>query len=186
MALAGTFFLFLVYVNGHIGNWLIRRSQAPGSIISTLFFDGPNPSYDVYDTWPLSSNYMSFEAVGQAVKLAHRAAANNPLTKRIEYGDATSDVTEARYTGSGSESSYRMIGKRSKSRRKRILTRLGDTMTHMSLGFSMTGIGSFFWMVMSLPWLSVALLQFILLYADTRFEQAAASPQEWTFPHRAF
>ena len=135
-------------MNGHLANWLLKQGRSRDSLVSYLFFQGPDPAYDSYGSWTYSSNYLSFEAIGQAVNLAKTAAEKASLTKRIDDGDIRSDVQSKSSSGG---LSYRMLGTRRKSRRKRYFNHFANAISHLTLGISMTGISSFFWMMMSLP-----------------------------------
>lgn len=136
----------LVFLNGFIGNWLLKQGNSD-SVVSTLFFNGPP---DPYNTWPYRESYLPLEAVGQAVELASRVAEDLNIPQK---GHAALQVTDSDSSSSSdsSESSYRMVRSKKLSKRVRTANIVKQTVNHFVLGISMTGIGSFLWLLLTLP-----------------------------------
>lgn len=139
-------------MNGYIGNWLLGQSSSPDSVISSLFFG--EPDYSSYSGWSSHRDGLfPFEAIGSAVDFASRVA------EELQEGNG---VQAALTGGQRDGSSYRILGRRSKKTRQRSKTqelalRFRRGVEHVLLGISMTSIGSFLWMLISLPLLCVGI-----------------------------
>jgi len=134
--------MVLVFLNGFIGNWLLKQGNSD-SFVSTMFFSGPP---DPYTTWPYRESYLPLDAVGQAVeyasKVAQDIARTEPKTTRFKR-----KVLE---DTAGTGSSYRIVRERVRPR-KSVIKAVKQTLSHFVLGISMTGIGSFLWLLLTLP-----------------------------------
>lgn len=145
VALAGlafTFFLTLVLINGYVGNWILRQGSSPDTVVSSLFFK----SHD-YSPWTTPADGLfPFEAIGQAVDFASKVADNLEAGGDTIMVDTPSKEEE-------SITSYRMVRKKSKSIAVKVASRFRSLVEHFLLGISMTGIGSFLWMLVTLPFM---------------------------------
>ena len=131
-------------------------------MVSVLFFDNrPDDAYTPYG-WHYRDSYLPLEAVGQAVQLASKVAEDiavgNPIDitgrsnrrKRIA-AEEEYDLEERSSSDALEASSYRFFSKRRKTRRKRAVGKVRAAVSHFTVGVSMTGIGSFLWLISSLP-----------------------------------
>ncbi|CAD6569062.1 MAG: hypothetical protein CYPHOPRED_003043 [Cyphobasidiales sp. Tagirdzhanova-0007] len=143
-ALTVLFFFLLVFLNGFIGNWLLRQGNSD-SVVSTLFFDGPPESYN---TWPYRESYLPLETVGQAVEFASKVADDISLTR---HESASALVPDSDAYADSAASPYRMVRSKKRSKRAQTANFAKQTVNHFVLGISMTGIGSFLWLLLTLP-----------------------------------
>lgn len=149
------FFLVLVIINGFIGNWLLQQGSSD-SFVGSVFF---SPAPDPYTSWPYRESYLPLEAVGQAVEFASKVAED--LTSSSSQSGNEKDkgiisfLHSKGYDPEASETSYRMArpkaGRTRGSRRRRVKKQVSRFLNHFVLGISMTGIGSFLWLILTLP-----------------------------------
>lgn len=147
-ALAGltaVFFSILVFVNGFIGNWLLKQSQSSDSVAGWLFFQSPQQdSYTYHHSWHYRDSYLPLDSIGYAVEFASKVA--DDISKPKQY---TLEPAEKDADGS----SYRMFRKAKRTKRQVAFTKARNAVSHFLLGISMTSIGSFVWMLVSLPFM---------------------------------
>ena len=164
-ALTVLFFFLLVFLNGFIGNWLLRQGNSD-SVVSTLFFDGPPESYN---TWPYRESYLPLETVGQAVEFASKVADDISLTR---HESASALVPDSDAYADSAASPYRMVRSKKRSKRAQTANFAKQTVNHFVLGISMTGIGSFLWLLLTLPlWCALSSKLFSGYYELTRRAQ---------------
>lgn len=156
-------FVFLVFINGYIGNWILKQSTTD-SFASLIFYTEPS---DAGYHWHPSGTYLPLETVGQAVELASNLAEELRYTQDGgEEGGGSSDDSslrpandvakndEAEQTeASDSETSYRYVRPKMRRRniRKKMVKRFRSIVSHFAVGVSFTGIGSFLWLLLTLP-----------------------------------
>lgn len=155
VSIAIAFFVSLVIINGLIGNWLLKQARSEDSILAALFFDGP--SHDDlgygYHSFSYRDTYLPFEAVGQAVDLAQKVVSDRVSTPRSSRNKKDDTVmVRVEYEDKYGQTAYRMVRQRKPSTiLGRITGSLARAASFIAVGISMTGIGSFFWLMLSLP-----------------------------------
>lgn len=165
-SLAMSFFFAIVIINGLLGNWLLNKARSEDSILGAVFFDGPSYEDYGYSSFSYRDSYLPLEAVGQAVDLAqkvvseglsgssslHSHNSKSKTKKRIQ--DHKMEMVRVEYTDEDGQTAYRMVRRRIQTRRpflSKLVNWTKDVASFLAVGISMTGIGSFFWLVLTLP-----------------------------------
>lgn len=156
-SLAMSFFFVLVLINGFIGNWLLNKARSEDSILGAVFFEGPHIDDYAYSSFSYRDSYLPLEAVGQAVDLAQKVvteglSGQKPRSKRLRKGDT--EMIRVQYTDSAGQTAYRMVRKPKQSRipgLSKAYEFAKRAASFLAVGISMTGIGSFFWLILTLP-----------------------------------
>jgi hypothetical protein len=107
-----------------------------------LFFQSPAP----VDHWHYRDSYLPLDTIGYAVEFASKVA--DDLSKPKGY---MLEPSKAEDKGS----SYRFLRKPKRTKRQVAFTKARKVISHFLLGISMTSIGSFVWMLISLPFMCV-------------------------------
>lgn len=158
-----SFFFALVIINGLIGNWLLKQARSEDSILGAVFFEGPHVDDYAYSSFSYRDSYLPLEAVGQAVDLAQKVVkeglsghSTQAKKRRIKGREKDTKLQRIEYTDSQGRTAYRMVKPRKKTFRlpglpKKGLNYLKKAASFLAVGISMTGIGSFFWLILTLP-----------------------------------
>jgi hypothetical protein len=158
-----SFFFILVMMNGLIGNWLLHKARSEDSILGAVFFQGPNLDDYAYSSFSYRDSYLPLEAVGQAVDLAQKVVTeglsgsniNKKKKKSKSKGEKSNKMIRVEYKDADGQTAYRMVkqGKTSKlpGISKKVINSLKRIVSFLAVGISMTGIGSFFWLILTLP-----------------------------------
>lgn len=164
-SLAMSFFFILVMMNGLIGNWLLNKARSEDSILGAVFFEGPHIDDYAYSSFSYRDSYLPLEAVGQAVDLAQKvvteglsgsiSSTTNKKSKKKNKGEKSNKMIRVEYKDEDGQTAYRMVKQGKKSRLpgipRKIFSSLKKVASFLAVGISMTGIGSFFWLVLTLP-----------------------------------
>jgi hypothetical protein len=157
VSIAITFFITLVIINGLIGNWLLNQARSEDSILGAVFFDGPTHDdlgYGGYHSFSYRDSYLPFEAVGQAVDLAQKVVSDRVSSPRSSKYHKKDDsiMVRVEYEDKYGQTAYRMVRQRKPPTLfKRFTGSMTKAASFIAVGVSMTGIGSFFWLMLSLP-----------------------------------
>lgn len=163
-SLAMSFFIVLVMLNGLIGNWLLNKARNQDSILGAVFFEGPHIDDYAYSSFSYRDSYLPLEAVGQAVDLAQKVVSeglqgfshNKEGRKRTHHkGERHTKMVRIEYKNADGRTAYRMVKQAKTSKLpgipKKAMNWLKQAARFVAVGISMTGIGSFFWLILTLP-----------------------------------
>lgn len=158
-----SFFFLLVLINGFIGNWLLNKARNEDSILGAVFFDGPSSHIDdyAYTSFSYRDSYLPLEAVGQAVDLAQKVVSeklslgsNNGKHRSKGRKKGDTEMVRVEYKDADGQSAYRMVRKQKGSKipgLNKVYDLVKRMASFLAVGISMTGIGSFFWLILTLP-----------------------------------